>query len=67
MDWKICPLMSRSIVDPTGDCPQVIFDEIPCKEADCALWCGDACAIVQIAKNMRGQIVVKNISPVPGL
>ena len=49
MDWKICPLMSRSIVDPTGDCPQVIFDEIPCKEADCALWRGDACAIVQIA------------------
>ena len=67
MDWKICPLMSsmsRSIIDPTG---QVIFDEVPCKEKGCALWCGDACAIVQIAKNMRGQIVVKNISPVPGL
>ncbi len=65
-DRKICPLMSRPIVDTTSNYAQVILDEIQCKEEACAWWDGD-CAIVVIAKCLRGPVAVKNIPVIAGL
>mgnify|MGYP000846991137 FL=1 len=54
MDWKICPIMSR---------PDAGTD---CVKEHCALWDGD-CAIVVIAKCLRGPVAVKNTPVVAGL
>lgn len=63
---KICPLMSRPIVDTTSNYAQVILDEIQCKEEACAWWDGD-CAIVVISKTLRSPVETKDVTPVQGL
>lgn len=51
---RICPLMSRADVGTY------------CIGERCALWDGD-CAIVVIAKCLRGPVAVKDVTPVAGL
>ena len=56
-DGKICPIMSKSeSAIRTG-----------CAKERCALWFDGSCAIVAIAKSLRGPVAVKDVTPVPGL
>ena len=52
---SICPLMS------TADAG---FD---CIKERCALWFDGSCAIVVIAKSLRGPVAVKDVTHVTGL
>jgi len=54
-DGKICPIMSM---------PDAGTD---CVKEHCALWFDGNCAIVVIAKSLRGPVAVKDVTPVPGL
>jgi len=48
---KICPLMSRPIIDTTGEWPTPILHDVRCMKENCALWHENACAITLIAAN----------------
>jgi len=52
---SICPVVSTA--DAGSDCV---------KER-CALWVDGSCAIVVIAKSLRGPVAVKDVTPVAGL
>jgi len=52
---SICPVVS------TADAS---FD---CIKEHCTLWFDDSCAIVAIAKSLRGPVAVKDVTPVAGL
>lgn len=46
---KTCPLMSRPMVDTTGDWDQLILYETCCLKERCAWWFGNECAVITLA------------------
>lgn len=58
IETGICPLMSSN---------DAARNWVYCQMEHCTWWCSDACAIVEIAKYLRGPVNIKSIKVVPGL
>ncbi len=54
MPKGICPIMSRTGIDTTGDYAQVNTWEVTCRGKGCAWWTDEGCAIRSLARDIGG-------------